>query len=454
MKKIFTLLMMSLMLFSCASKRYTKKAAKFEEAGLYKDAAAYYYEAVKKKDSNVEAKLGLRKNGQMVLEDKLSDFTEAYKKGDYEKAVYNFLEAEKYYEKVNGVNVELSLPEYHREYYQEAKGDFLRKKYTDGLEKLDREEFTAAEEVFGEIKSIDPEYKDVQAKYNVAKYEPMYRMGNEHLNNALYRKAYYTFDEIEKGAGNYRQTLPLKGEALEKATISIAIPNFAASYRYNAEVSNELTTQLKGELSNMDNPFIKVVEGGTAMPNTYNLQASSLDLPALRLAGVKAVLLGEIVSTERKTGDVYVETKRGFVKNVTKYKDKEGKEQEKVTYDKTTYKEYKQKSHAKLNIQYKLISTENGEVLLSDSRHLSDKDEVHYAKYKGDTKKLVPGYWKYKNRNTSEDVIKDKNSEIDNLRDLLKAKQSPTESKKLLEGLIDEATEDIVKKVDTYDPES
>ena len=123
MKKILFILTVILLVTGCASKRNTKKAIKFEQAGLYEDAANYYYIAVQKKASNVDAKLGLRKTGQQTLDRKLSDFSIAYKQADYKKAVYNYLECEKYYNKVKGVGVELNFPEYYKEYYEEAKGD-------------------------------------------------------------------------------------------------------------------------------------------------------------------------------------------------------------------------------------------------------------------------------------------------------------------------------------------
>ena len=56
MKKILLFLTLILLIAGCASKRNVKKAAKFEEAGLYQDAAEYYYVAVKKKASNVPKK--------------------------------------------------------------------------------------------------------------------------------------------------------------------------------------------------------------------------------------------------------------------------------------------------------------------------------------------------------------------------------------------------------------
>ena len=66
MQKYFLLILIVLFASSCASKRYAKKASEFEKAGLYEDAADFYYKSVQKNDKNVEAKLGLRKNGQKV----------------------------------------------------------------------------------------------------------------------------------------------------------------------------------------------------------------------------------------------------------------------------------------------------------------------------------------------------------------------------------------------------
>lgn len=260
MKKILFILTVILLVTGCASKRNTKKAIKFEQAGLYEDAAEYYYIAVKKKASNVDAKLGLRKTGQQTLDKKLSDFSMVYKQADYQKAVYNYLEAEKYYNKVKGVGVELNFPDYYKEYYEEAKGDYLNKKYTDGLDKLNREDFAAALQVFEEIRRIDANYKDVKDQLIIAKYEPMYRDANQYLENGLYRKAYYTFDNVIKGAGTFKQSVTLKEEALTKGTISILVINFEFQRLSNRDDASALTAKVKGNLSKSDNPFIKILD--------------------------------------------------------------------------------------------------------------------------------------------------------------------------------------------------
>src|SRR6056297_545446 len=127
MQRFLLFLSIALIAFSCASKRYARKAEEFENAGLYQDAAEYYYKSVSKNEKNVEAKLGLRENGQKVLEEKLSEFNTAHKNSSHKEAVYAFREAESYYDKVKGVGVELSFPQKYDDYYEESEKVYLDK---------------------------------------------------------------------------------------------------------------------------------------------------------------------------------------------------------------------------------------------------------------------------------------------------------------------------------------
>jgi len=451
MKKTLLLLSAILVIAGCASKRYTKKAVKFEEAGLYEDAAEYYYQAVKKKDSNVEAKLGLQKTGQITLDRKLDDFMRSYKQNDYKTAVYNYLESEKYYKKVKEVNVNLDFPEHYKEYYEEAKGDYLNKKYADGIDKLNREDFDAALTVFEEIKNIDANYKDVKNLYITAKYEPMYRDANHYLENEMYRKAYYTFENIIKGAGSYKQSVALKNEAQQKGTITILISDISySSYKFR-EISNKITSEVKSELSQLNNPFIKIIDPSSIDVNLY--KNGELNMQAANLAGIKAVLTGVIHSAKTINGGTKKEEKKGYIKEVRKTKNSEGEEIETIRYHKTTYYEYHQNNKAELFMSYKLVSTENNSVLVSDVFNKTNADYMHYAEYKGDQSKLIPGYWKYKNRTTKEDVQDDNKNDINKLHNLLKASKKIKPAQDLLNELINQSAKNVTKTIDKYNPE-
>jgi len=451
MKKILFILSAILLVAGCASKRYTKKATKFEEAGLYEDAAEYYYQAVKKKDSNVDAKLGLRKTGQITLDRKLADFTQAYKQTDYKKAVYNYLEAEKYYNKVKQVKVDLNFPEYYKKYYEEAKGDYLNKKYADGVDKLNREDFSAALTVLKEIRGIDANYKDVNDLYITAKYEPMYRDANQYLENGMYRKAYYTFETIINGAGNYKQAVALKNEAQKKGTINILVSDISyASYNYRG-VSNKITSEIKSELSRLNNPFLKIIEPSSLDVNLY--ENGQMNMQAANLAGIQAVLTGVVNSSTAINGGTKKEEKKGYIKEVTKTKNAEGEEIEKVKYYKTKYLEYKQSNKATLSMSFKLISTEDHTVLASDVINKTNTDNMHYAEYKGDKNKLIPGYWRYKDRASKEDIQHDNKNDINKLQNLLKANKNIKSAQELLNELIDQSVKNVTNTIDKYNPE-
>lgn len=451
MKHVILFAFLLILMAGCASKRYTKQAARFEQAGLFEDAAEYYYEAVKRKDSNVEAKLGLRKNGQLTLEKKLSGFLSAYNGADFQDAVYKYKDAESYQKKLRTVGVELAIPESYKSYYDEAKGDFLNKKYTDGLDKLTREDFTGARKVFDEILEIDPNYKDVKEKNTIARYEPMYREASQYLDNNLYRKAYFKFNEIIAGTGGYKQSAALKDEALEKGTITLFITDFGAAKNLTNEVSKAMTLKVKSRIGSLSNPFIRIID---QQANSSLYENGKINLQAANLSGIKAVLSGTLNEIAKTEGKLTKTIKHGYIKEVNIVKNEAGQEIEKITWHKIEYQEFEVENKSKLTLDYKMISTESGLVLISDVISISNSDKTRYAKYDGEKKNLVPGYWKYKDKSSPEDVIKNNPGDINALKQLFNAKQTVKTTAALTGELMDEAAGRISEKVDKYNPES
>jgi hypothetical protein len=96
---------------SCVSKRYAKRGLKFEEAGLYDMAAQAYFRSLKANANNIDARIGLKKNGQRVLDEKVLQVHSAYEASDYKKTVYGYLDAKEYKDMVATLAVELLMPE-------------------------------------------------------------------------------------------------------------------------------------------------------------------------------------------------------------------------------------------------------------------------------------------------------------------------------------------------------
>ncbi|MCD4697238.1 MAG: hypothetical protein K8S16_13455 [Bacteroidales bacterium] len=452
MNKTILILLCAFLFTGCASKRYTKKASKFEEAGLYKDAAEYYYEAVKRKDSNVDAKLGLRKNGQLTLDNKLAVFMDYYKQANYKQAVYVYLNADEYYHKIKAVGVDLIFPENTRAYYEEAKSDFLGKKYIQGSELLDREEFSASLSIFTEIINIDENYKDIKEKYTIARYEPKYREGINLLDKAKYRKAYYTFDYILNGAGDYKQAFILKEESREKGTLAIIVTDFTYTKKQNRGVASHLTTKVRENINGLDNPFLKLVDPLTLDVAIFKY-GGEVDMQAAHLAGVHAILFAEINDHKKFESKLKKTPKKGYIKEVIKLRNDEGGETESIIYHKTKYTEFEAKNEASLNLTYKMVSTLNSELLISDGFSRKKEDEVHYAVFDGKKKNLVPGYWKYKDKRSVEDVVRNEKKEVRALKRLLDSKHKIKTATAMLNELIEQSVKSITSKVDAYNPE-
>src|SRR5690554_3182570 len=99
-------LLIGVSLAACnGSRGLAKKGAQLQQAGLYSDAADFFYSALLKNNKNVDARIGLTSAGQQVLNAKLSEFSSAKAIGDDKKAVYSYLDAVAFREKVQRLGI-------------------------------------------------------------------------------------------------------------------------------------------------------------------------------------------------------------------------------------------------------------------------------------------------------------------------------------------------------------
>jgi hypothetical protein len=166
-----------------------------------------------------------------------------------------------------------------------------------------------------------------------------------------------------------------------------------------------------------------------------------------------AVLKGNILSYNYDMGRLQKENKCGYLKIVTTYKDSEGNTKTKTRYEKVTYEEYRMSRGVHINFNIKLVDTKSNEIMVSKNFNVKNQDHIHYAKYDGKDKDLVPGYWKHKNSDSDEDVIKDGRREINALQSLLSARTKIKTHDALANELMDDITGRIVEQVNNYNPE-
>ncbi|HPX04306.1 MAG TPA: hypothetical protein PLC17_00095 [Tenuifilaceae bacterium] len=441
---------------SCASKKYAKRGSKYEQAGMFEQAADMYYQSLVAKSSNIDARIGLQRNGERVLDDKGFRISQAYMDGDDKRTVLAYLDARDYRDKLSAVGVKLEIPSRAADQYNEVKPRYLEKTYGEAQLLLDEEKFAQAEEKFKEIKRIDPSYQSVDALMGVAKWEPVYREGKGYFERGLYRKSYYTFDKILKSQSAYKDAEVLKGEALEKGLLTLAITTFKNKTR-SPEATGLLMGYVKKSLVDLKNPFVKVVDIQNAdqfaeQQKRALEQGSSIKVGQLLAA--KALLNGNITSFANQPGKLLRQEKTGYLKIVTKKK-VPGSVEEKVevTYKKVSYIEVKRANRVDCSFSYELTSTETGAILVSDAMNLMASDGVHYAEFDGDHKKLVPGYWVHIDKDDPKDKVYDNPNAVSELRALLDSKRTVKEVNVLKEEVALMVAERVSQAINNYNPE-
>jgi hypothetical protein len=454
------LVMATLAIASCASKKFYKQANKFAEAGLYRDAAQMYYQSVAANNKNIEAKLGLQRTGQLVLQEKLATFKTHFDNNATKEAVYAFIDANNYFNQIKNVGITLVFPPENNVYYEEVKEKYLHSRYADGLQTLDVEDFTSAEQIFSEILNIDNTYKDSKNHYITAKYEPQYRRGIEQFNNGLYRTSYYTYTNIISGTGSYKDVIDRRAEALDRAMITIAVVPFQYANTSYANYANILKVKATGELNQLKSPFYKVVADevlNTLPANGQKSQPKDL-IPFLSTysasISAKAVLTARVIRIVEKNNEATVNTKKGYIKRMVETVNKETGEKKSLPhYDKVSYKEISQTNNAQLVYEYTLIDAHTGAILVTDAGTLDQSSSIHYATYQGETKNLIPGYWKDATKESAEDAIYDNKERINQLQELLKASREIKTAQTLTNDILVQAARRIAKSVELYNPE-
>ncbi|PKP35957.1 MAG: hypothetical protein CVT98_09910, partial [Bacteroidetes bacterium HGW-Bacteroidetes-15] len=318
MKRSLSLLLIAILVAAsgCVSKKMAKRGLKFEEAGMYEMAADMFYQSMVSNPKNLDAAVGLKKNGQRVLDEKSLQVHKAYLNGNDKETVYNFLDAKAYHEKVAKTGVSLSLSEISKDYYDEAKPRYLETVYAEARLLLDEEKFKESEAKFAEIKSIDPGYKGVDEHMRVSQCEPIYREGMSSLSAGFNRKAYHSFSSILTNCGTYKYAKELREDALSKALITISMGDIASNTR-SGDVNILIGSAINAALNDLKNPFIKVVDTkNTDKFIDQQVQAATrgIDMQVGQILAAKGIFNGSVIRFETKPGRTNTKEVRGYIK--------------------------------------------------------------------------------------------------------------------------------------------
>ncbi len=521
---------------SCKVKKLTKQAQQYEAAGMYRQAADCYLSALKRKPDKPELNIGLRRTGQLWLDELSAQGRSAFQRNDFRETVYNYLSSVDMIHRLESAGLKLRIDPALERCYQDAKDNYLEERYDAGLRMITEQNFESAKDVFEEIAKIDAGYRDTRSYLNKATFEPLYREGTklysegkymdayrkwdviskkdagykdtksrmeqalndrynegtlllmqenfdqaalalgdvysvnsnyrevhvqfiEARNEPVYRRAkqemqagkcraaYYDFENIIADATSYKDAGALRENALQCATYPVAI--HAPAIRNNSGESARVKNTLLENLLVRKNIFLKVYDLSaldSKIDNRILNRSGQIDNQAMKqlasAKNIKAVLFLDFENYQSKSGDLASNKLTGYERKVIKKSD--GTSQ---VYDqKVNYTSWSQTNSASLKINYRLVSTTTGEILLSDAVSETRTDGINYATYDGDSKslypaKLVSGGW----------VLDDGGH--NNLQKLLRGNTRVKSTETLQSELYNALTSNIAKKINDFDPE-
>ena len=444
-------------LVSCTgTKKMTKRALAFEQQGMYTEAANYYLEALRRKSTNIDAAMGLKRTGQLVLDDLLAAFFKSHTSKAYKTSVYTYLKAENYKSSAAVFKVSLEVPSYYPGYYKEDLAFYLAAIYDDAMSCLDKEEFDKGLSYLDEILRLDAAYKDVAELKTYARLEPVYRKANLALETKKFRSAYYLFGKTIA----YKDSDELKAYALKEAQYPIAMLPFE-----NATTTANIHKSFESQFLNLfvkdKNPFIKIIDRVhiETVLNEQELGLSGLvdsqtAAKAGDLFGAKALLVGRLVSYDAKFSVPKATKKKGWESYKQKKYNAATKEYDLVTkYSKVKYNLFQGRSYVNLTIEYKLISTETGEILATNLFTDKREDNVRYIEFDGNTKNLVSGTWVSSQTDSESDRKNTGYKDRKNIQGLLKANKNLRSKADLMSIALKNVSAKAVSEINSYNPE-
>jgi tetratricopeptide (TPR) repeat protein len=452
-------LMIATLLSGCASRRFEKLALKNEQAGLFEDAAELYLQSLAANKNNIDAKIGAKKTGQIALDKKLSDFSTAYSAGQVHEAVFYYLNAKNYFDKFGANGVSLDFPSSYEEQFGEVKNISIEEKYRRAVKLLSDEKFAESEILFKEIIDLESNFKDVNDLFKTSHYEPLYRQGKKLFDNRTFRKAYYTFAMIVNETGDYKESAQYRNDALETATFTVLVREF--DFKQDMKLASRIRSAMIGRMTNSENPFLKIIDESFGREMHFKqkkLINGSVNIqhqPIAKELTSNAILKGRVIQAGISNGRLNAVRKKGFLKRTHEVVDKvSGVTSTKIEYDKINYTEYNQSNAANCVFSFQLVSSETGEVLVSDEISLSGTDDMKYADYNGEFKNVYPGFWKSDKIKSSEDMVNTSYDDYSNLQRLFAAERTIMPAEQLMGDLIDQIALRSSGAVIRYNPEN
>ncbi len=390
-----------------SSKSYTKKGNYFAEAGFYEDASKNYIVALDNNDSYLQARIGLKNSGQKYMDQLISQFFQAHSAGDVKNAVQNFRKADAFSQEAQKYKVELIIPSAYRVDYEKDKEVYLNNLYQLANQTFRDGKYKEAERIFQSIQDIDGNYKDVNKQRDISLVTPLYDEALQNYADGLFKTAYQKLSKIQQVSPNFKETLIYLKKAKEQAIFTIGLLPFENKVGNSSIVQTVYAYVLSG-LVNNKNEFIAIIDRDNIQRlideqklGMTGIVSDKSAVAAGELLGAKAVLVCSVFGFSVNPGLMSSRVMKGYESYLVKKTDPvSGLIFNELKYRKTVYTHTSGERKIAIGMQYKLISTQTGQILKSGVIEETELDLVEYAQYDGNPENLFSG--KYKERYSSD----------------------------------------------------
>ena len=401
MKKLVPLFVLAFLLSGCRGAQYYYNTGnKYAKAHMLKESVTAYKQAIDRKPGRVKYLTAMDQQGNALLEELYTNYR--FADGNDSLSIYKFLEAEKwrYYLKPY-INTSRYDGFYDSDYADQLYR-FLSQKYTRAEKWIRTREFDRAQSNLEEIKSLDPDYKEVQSLLEFSQVEPIYVQALDLFEGNKFREVYDLLQPMLKKYPKQEILRKLEEQAIERGKYRLGVisdPNIDGS---EATMSAALQSAVISLIQKNNDPFLELLDR-TNFEILQQEQQSIINGVTNEAAVTQELLVADaylkvvITHVNENEGTLNKETRRGWERYHVTTKNNEGAEVKKAVYKKVTYKEFTKQNEASYDMQLAMIERSTSRILWSESFHHEDKDEIHYVEFSG-TGDLFSGNWRYQNK--------------------------------------------------------
>jgi hypothetical protein len=276
----------------------------------------------------------------------------------------------------------------------------------------------------------------------------------------MFRSAYFQFKSIVDAVGVYKNSIDLMNKSLQEAKLTIAIAPFKSSYASYSSLATQVKNKLVSGISKIESPLYEVVAAPSFESNPFSRKAFQYDrsrgvVNSKTTYNAKALIEGTVQNYHKRSGILVKKEKHAYLKRTVEYIDKQTKVKKKRTvYDKVKYYEYALQRKVSLILHYSMKRLDRDEIILSDTFNKEEMDQIKYAEFKGDYKRLVPGEWKSISKKSEDDRVYDNANAVKKLRADFTARKQAKSLSELENALIEKCVSKITSQVENYKPEN